>query len=300
MASYGGLYQLYASNLLLIGLLGASGMFAPMMAYVTRWFDRRRGSAIALVSSGQYVAGAIWPLLLQIWSTSSAGGATMRIYALVIAVTIPPLALVFFRTPPDAGSGAQVARPGPRSSPCRHYRPTLSMVMLAAAIFCCCVTMSMPLAHIVALCSDIGIGPRTGAAMLSLQLAAGFVAQQLWGWVADRVGALRTILFASAGMAAAMTGFLLTQDEIGLFSVSALFGLAFGGLIPGYILAVREIFPVEQASWRIPIVMFPGALGMAAGGWLAGVIYDGFGYYAPAFGVGSCSTCLIWRSLASW
>jgi MFS family permease len=122
--------------------------------------------------------------------------------------------------------------------------------------------------------------------MLSLQLAAGVVAQQLWGWVADRLGGLRTVLFASTGMATAMAGFLLTQDEIGLFSVSAVFGLAFGGLIPGYILAVREMFPVAEATWRIPIVMFPGALGMAAGGWLAGALYDGFGFYAPAFAAG--------------
>jgi predicted MFS family arabinose efflux permease len=210
----------------------------------------------------------------------------MRIYAVLLALTIPPLALLFFRTPPDAASGTGARSGQAAFSPVRGVPPGIVMAMLAAAIFCCCTTMSMPLAHIVALCSDIGIGPRPGAAMLSLQLAAGFVAQQLWGWVADRVGALRTILFASVGMATAMTGFLLTQDEIGLFSVSVLFGLAFGGLIPGYILAVREIFPVDEASWRIPIVMFPGALGMAAGGWLAGVIYDGYGYYAPAFAVG--------------
>jgi MFS family permease len=160
------------------------------------------------------------------------------------------------------------------------------MAMLAAAIFCCCTTMSMPLGHIVAFCSDIGIGPRPGAAMLSLQLAAGAVSQQVWGWVADRLGSVRTILFASAAMAASMLGFLVTQDEIGLFSISAVFGLAFGGLIPGYVLAVREMFPVAEASWRIPIVMFPGAVGMAAGGWIAGLIYDRFGFYAPAFAAG--------------
>ena len=112
------------------------------------------------------------------------------------------------------------------------------------------------------------------------------VAQQIWGWVADRVGGLRTILYASAGMATAMTAFLLTQDEIGLYSVSALFGLAFGGLIPGYILAIREIYPAAEASWRVPTVLFPGALGMAAGGWLAGLIHDSYGYYAPAFAAG--------------
>jgi len=285
LASFGGLYQLYASNLLLIGLLGASGMFSPMMAYVTRWFDHHRGSAIALVSSGQYVGGALWPLLFQAGIDAFGWRLTMRVFAIVVAVTILPLAAWFFRPPPETAPKVAAAA-GRAYASVGRLRPNLAMALLAAAIFCCCVTMSMPLAHIIAYCGDIGIGAKPGAAMLSLQLAAGVVAQQLWGWVADRLGGLRTVLFASVGMAAAMAGFLLTQDEIGLFSVSAVFGLAFGGLIPGYILAVREMFPAAEATWRIPIVLFPGALGMAAGGWLAGALYDGFGFYAPAFAAG--------------
>jgi MFS family permease len=283
LASYGGLYQLYASNLLLIGFLGAAGLFSPMMAYVTSWFDRRRGSAIALVSSGQYVAGALWPLLLQIGVDQIGWRQTMRWFAMLVVLTIPALALIFFRTPPELATRRSGTAGVASFEPVSGIRPNTVQVMLAGAIFCCCVTMSIPLAHMVAFCSDIGIGPRPGAAMLSLQLATGFVAQQLWGWVADRLGGLRTILFASAGMAVAMSGFLLTQTEVGLFSVSAVFGLAFGGLIPGYILAIREIFPAAEASWRIPLVLFPGALGMAAGGWMAGLIYDGWGFYAPAF-----------------
>ena len=285
LASYGGLYQLYAANLLLIGFLGAAGMFSPMMAYVTGWFDRHRGSAVALVSSGQYVAGALWPLLLQESISAWGWRVTMRLYALLVLLTIPALALIFFRRPPEAAAPSAAAIAA-SFSPVRGISPAITQVLLAVAIFCCCVTMSIPLAHMVAFCSDIGIGPRPGAAMLSLQLAAGVVAQQIWGWVADRLGGLRTALFASAGMALAMVGFLATQDEVGLFGVSAVFGLAFGGLIPGYILAVREIFPAAEASWRIPLVLFPGALGMAGGGWMAGVLYDGYGFYAPAFVMG--------------
>lgn len=286
LASYGGLYQLYASNLLLIGLLGAAGMFSPMMAYVSLWFDRHRGSAIALVSSGQYVAGAVWPLLLQGGVDTLGWRHTMRLYAVLIAVTIPLLAAVFFRRPPELAAHRSTTVGALAFTPVAGIPPNLVQAMLAGAIFCCCVTMSIPLAHIVAFCSDIGIGPEPGAAMLSLQLAAGFVAQQFWGWVANRLGGLRTVLFASASMAVAMTGFLATQNEIGLFSVSGVFGLAFGGLIPGYILAIREIYPAAEASWRIPLVLFPGALGMAVGGWMAGLIYDGWGYYAPAFAAG--------------
>jgi MFS family permease len=198
-----------------------------------------------------------------------------------------PLAALFLRTPPDVSSlGLAGTRAGARNPSVLGLPPNLVLGLLALAIFCCCVTMAMPLSHMVAFCSDIGIGPAHGAAMLSMQLAIGFIAQQMWGWLADRLGGLATVLCASASMAVAISGFLVTQNELGLFSVSAVFGMGFGGLIPGYILAVRELFPAEEASWRIPTVMFPGALGMAAGGWLAGVMYDEFGFYAPAFAVG--------------
>jgi MFS family permease len=287
LASGGGLYRLYACNLLLLGLLGGAGMFSPTIAYVTRWFDRRRGSAVALVSSGQYLAGAVWPVLLQVGIDRYGWRRAMMLYGILIAVTVPALAGLFYRHPPEPQADTLV----PASAPSRIHvagglNPNLVQAILGAAIFCCCTTMSIPLAHIVAFCGDIGVGARSGAIMLSLQLGAGVVAQQIWGWTADRVGGLRTIFYASAAMAASMTTFLLTQDEIGLYAVSAIFGLAFGGLIPGYILAIREIFPASEASWRIPAVLFPGALGMAAGGWMAGVIHDGYGFYAPAFAAG--------------
>jgi len=258
-----------------------------MMAYVTRWFDEHRGSAVALVSSGQYVAGALWPLVLQLAVGMIGWRSAMLLYGVLVIGTIVPLAAVFFRTPPEVPSlNVASAMTGTGTSPVLGLPPNLVMGLLALAIFCCCVTMAMPLSHMVAFCSDIGIGPVHGAAMLSTQLAIGFIAQQMWGWLADRLGGLATVLCASASMALAMVGFLVTQNEIGLFSVSAVFGMGFGGLIPGYILAVRELFPAEEASWRIPTVMFPGALGMAAGGWLAGVMYDEFGFYAPAFAAG--------------
>ncbi|MBS0640270.1 MAG: MFS transporter [Proteobacteria bacterium] len=287
LASKGGLYSLYACNLLLLGLLGGAGMFAPTIAYVTRWFDRRRGSAVALVSSGQYVAGVIWPVVLAAGIQRYGWRTTMLLYSAVIVATVPILAAIFYRTPPDLAIGVGGARAGSGSfRPVAGLAPNVVLAILAAAIFCCCVTMSIPLSHMVAFCGDIGIGAQSGAAMLSVQLGAGVIAQQIWGWVADRVGGLRTILYASIGMATATGAFLLTQDEIGLYSVSGLFGLAFGGLIPGYILAIREIFPAAEASWRVPAVLFPGALGMAAGGWLAGLIHDSYGYYAPAFVAG--------------
>ncbi len=286
VSSLGGLTQLYVSSFLLVGLLGAAGMFAPLMTYVSRWFDRRRGAAIALISAGQYVAGAIWPAAFQYGIDTIGWRHTMLIYAGFTVVVILPLAAIYLRQPPDAAeTGGMYAGPRVGEKPL-GLPPNLVLAALAFTTFCCCVTMSMPMAHMVAFCSDIGIAPTQGAAMLSVLLVSAFFARQFWGWLADRVGGLRTILFASAAQAAAMAGFLATQNEIGLFTISAVFGFGFGGLIPGYVLAVRELFPASEASWRIPTMMFPGSLGMAAGGWLAGVMYDSYAFYAPAFAVG--------------
>jgi MFS family permease len=122
--------------------------------------------------------------------------------------------------------------------------------------------------------------------MLSVLLVTAFVSRQLWGWLSDRIGGLMTLLVGSLAQATAMTGFLLTQDEAGLFAVAAAFGLGFSGLIPAYILTIRQLFPAREASWRIPALLLTGMSGMAAGSWSAGVIYDHAGYYAPAFATG--------------
>jgi MFS family permease len=164
--------------------------------------------------------------------------------------------------------------------------PNLVLALLAAAGFMCCVPMAMPQGHLVALCTDLGISAAHGAAMLSLLLATAFVSRQFWGWVADRVGGLRTVLAGSCCQAAALTALALTQDEAGLFIVSAVFGFGFSGIIPAYVLAIRELFPAAEASWRVPILLLCSGSGMAAGGWLAGVIYDHFGFYAPALATG--------------
>jgi MFS family permease len=144
----------------------------------------------------------------------------------------------------------------------------------------------MPQGHLVAFCTDLGITPTHSAAMLSVVLGTAFVTRQFWGVISDRIGGLPTVLAGSAVQAAAMIAFLLTQDEIGLFTVSALYGLGFSGIIPAYVLAIREFFPAREAGWRVPILLFCSGSGMAAGGWLAGILYDHFGFYTAAFVTG--------------
>jgi MFS family permease len=164
--------------------------------------------------------------------------------------------------------------------------------MMCGAGVLCCLPMAMPQGHLVAFCSDLGIGRSIGALMLSVLLGTAFFSRQIWGAIADRIGGLATVLVGSAWQAASMAGFLLTQNETGLFTVAAAFGLGFSGIIPAYVLAMRELFPASEASWRIPTFLMCSGFGMAAGGWLAGLLYDHYGTYAPAFAAGVVANCL--------
>jgi MFS family permease len=287
LSAAGGLFQLYAGHGVLMGLFGTSCMFSPIMTYVSRWFDRSRGAAVAMISSGQSLAGAFWPIVFQAGITEFGWRRTMLVFGLFVGATILVLAAIFLRPPPQPllskTGGGQDPKAG---APVLGLSPNLAMIILSVAIFCCCVPMAMPSQHIVAFCGDLGFASQIGAAMLSVLLGSAFVARQFWGWVADRIGGLQTLLWSSIAQATALSGFLLTKDEAALFVVSAAFGLGFSGLLPAYVIAIREYYPVKEANWRVPTIYFAGFLGMAAGGWGAGALYDHFGYYLPAFAVG--------------
>jgi MFS family permease len=279
-------WHLYVGHGLFIGVIGNSGLNAPLYVYASRWFDRRRGSALALISSGGYVAGSFWPMVFERAIEHIGWRQTMMVYGVFMVAVIVPLALIYLRPPPDMATGTADAA-GKNATPrVFGWHPNVVFSLLAIASFMCCVTMSMPQQHLVALCSDLGISATRGAAMLSLLLGLGFLSRQFWGVVADRIGGLSTLLISSVLQAAAMTAFVVTQDEAGLFAVAGAFGVGFSALIPAYVLAIREYFPVGEASWRVPTLLLLSGSGMATGGWLAGVLYDYFGYYAPAFAAG--------------
>ena len=131
--------------------------------------------------------------------------------------------------------------------------------------------------------------------MLSVLLGCAFVSRQFWGAFADRYGGLRTVFAGSACQALAIIGFTLTQNETGLFIVAAAFGLGFSGIIPAYVIAIRDLFPSSEASWRVPLFLFTGMGGMAFGSWWAGMLYDHFGSTRRRLKRGWCSTSRIWR-----
>lgn len=287
VSALSGVSQLYLGHGLFMGLFGTSCMLSPLITYVSLWFERQRGAAVALISSGQSIAGAVWPLLLQSGIARFGWRHMMELFGVFGLVSISLLAILFLHAPPPASSAPTAAAPRPQdgTNPA-GLSPNVLMGGLMAAVFCCCVPMNMPLQHIVAFCGDIGIASQKGAAMLSVLLGSAFLARQFWGWVADRVGGLQTLLWSSPVQAIALSGFLFIRDDALLFAVSSAFGFGFAGLLPAYVIAVREHYGAEEANWRVPLVLFAGFLGMAAGGWGAGVLYDRFGLYLVGFAVG--------------
>ena len=287
ISTLGSPWALWIGHGLFMGLIGLGGINAPMYIYVSRWFDRRRGSALALISSGSYLAGAIWPPVFERAIAGFGWRTTMLCYAVAEIVVIVPLALIYFRHPPELFLPAPASGADGRETRLFGLPRNLVFVMMCGAGVLCCIPMAMPQGHLVAFCTDLGISRSVGALMLSVLLGTAFLSRQIWGVISDRIGGLATVLIASAWQAASMAGFLFTQNETGLFTVAAAFGLGFSGIIPAYVLAVRELFPASEASWRIPtLLLFSGGFGMAAGGWLAGLLYDHFGTYAPAFAFG--------------
>jgi MFS family permease len=268
VSTIGGQTALYLGHGLLIGLFGNAGINAPLYVYVARWFDRRRGTAVALLSSGQSVAGMIWPMLFERGIASLGWRHTMLIYALFeIAVICPRRPWSSGRRPMRAAAPRQPAR----REDCRF--PVLRADGDAAGAS----------GGVVQRPRHAG-GAWRGDAVTAARLRV--PQSSVLGVVADRIGGLRTVLTRSVCQIVAMTGFLLTQDEAGLFAVAAIFGFGFSGIIPAYVVAIRELFPAAGASWRIPTVLLFSGSGMAARGWLAGAIYDFAGFYGAAFVTG--------------
>ncbi len=278
-------WPIYIGYGLFAGVLGIGAINAPLYVYVSHWFDLRRGSALALISSGGYLAGALWPPIFERTIALVGWRQSMLWYgAIEIAVAIP-LALYFLRPLPVVAEQTVAAGPSGQER-VLGWPPNLVFGLMTVGMFLCCVPMAMPLAHLVAFCTDAGIRASDGAAMLAVLSGVAFVSRQIWGAVADRFGGLPTILIGSAFQTAAMIAFLLTQNEVGLYTVSAVFGLGFSGIIPAYMLATREFFPAAQAHWRIATLLLSSGLGMGGGSWLAGYLHDLYGFYAPGFVAG--------------
>ena len=283
---------------LLIGV-GSSVTFGPLLAHVSMWFEKRRGIAVAIVASGNYFAGTVWPPIVQHFIAAEGWRATYFGIGVFVLATMLPLALLLRRPPPAHASHAgSPARPRGSSHSLGLSGNALQGLLVVAGL-ACCVAMSMPQVHIVAYCGDLGYGPARGAQMLSAMLACGIVSRIVFGFVSDRIGGLRTLLVGGGLQCVALILFLPFDGLVSLFVISALFGLFQGGIVPSYAIIVREYFPPHEAGGRIGLVIFATVVGMALGGWLSGAIFDLTGSYRAAF-LNGIAWNLVNISIAAW
>ncbi len=265
----------------LLGCFGAAAVFGPLIADASLWFARRRGIAVALAASGNYLAGTVWPPVLQ-WGVEAIGWRYTHLAMGIFCVsTMLPLALTLRRRPPLPPSRPSISGALPTARPL-GLSPNALQAILGVAGVACCVAMAMPQVHIVAYCVDLGFGAQRGAEMLSVMLAAGIVSRLAFGAVMDRIGGLRTLALGSALQGVALFLFLPADGMVALYVVSAVFGLFQGGIVPSYAMIVRENFPPEQAGTRVGITLSSTLVGMALGGWMAGAIFDATGSYQAA------------------
>lgn len=271
----------------LLGACGSAATFAPLVADTSLWFVRRRGIAVAICASGNYLAGAIWPPIVQHFVETAGWRPTYIGLGLFCMLTMPLLALRLRRRPPSAlavgstpaaGAGGAVPSTRPFGLSLNH-----AQALLCVAGVACCVAMAMPQVHIVAYCGDLGYGAARGAEMLSLMLACGIVSRLVSGAICDRIGGLRTLLLGSVLQGLALLLFIPFDGLVSLYLISALFGLFQGGIVPSYAIIVREHFPAAQAGARVGTVLMATMFGMALGGWMSGKVFDLTGSYHAAF-----------------
>ncbi len=269
---------------LLLGLCGSSATFAPLVADTSLWFVRRRGIAVAICASGNYVAGAFWPPVVQHFVDAVGWRNTYIGLGIFCAVTLPLLALLMRPRPPVAvhAPARHVSAATPSTRPF-GLGLNQAQALLCVAGVACCVAMSMPQVHIVAYCGDLGYGAARGAQMLSLMLACGIVSRLVSGLICDRIGGLRTLLLGSVLQGLALLLFLPFDGLVSLYLISALFGLFQGGIVPSYAIIVREYFPPAEAGARVGTVLMATLFGMALGGWVSGKVFDLTGSYHAAF-----------------
>jgi MFS family permease len=268
---------------LLIGFLGCSGTFAPLVADISMWFTRHRGIAIAICASGNYLAGAVWPPVLHHFFDTVGWRATYIGVGVFALAAVLPLALLLRRRAPLPASSSLSASTRTAQARPLGLSPNRLTVLLCAAGVACCVAMAMPQVHIVAYCGDLGYGLARGSEMLALMLASGVVSRLAFGWISDRIGGVRTLLAGSVLQGVALLMFLPFDGLVSLYVVSALFGLFQGGLVPAYAVIIREYFAPAEAGLRVGIVIMATLFGMALGGWMSGAIFDFTGSYRAAF-----------------
>jgi MFS family permease len=281
----GGELALYAGYALPLGFLGNAATFTPAMNNIQGWFERRRSTAVSIISVGPALSGFIWPQIYR-WLLPDLGWRrTVMVYGVTAGVLIFACAFYVQPSPRWGGWGRRagaVQRPVEDLSELR-LPSKLLMTVLSAAGFCCCAAMAVPFVHMVAFCGDLGYSPSRGSEAISLILLTAVASTFAMGRLSDFIGPLRVSLICSAIQVVSLTGFYFVQSLSGIYTLSIVHGVPYIAIVQGYALILRHLYGPAIAGWRLGVVMLFAMAGMAAGGWLGGAIFDATLSYRPAF-----------------
>jgi MFS family permease len=280
-----GIVALYLGYGVLMGMLGHGATFAPLVSNVARWFDKYRGTAVAVITCGHSLAGTVWPQVYRVLLPEFGWRRSLMIYGVFAALSMIGLAL-FVRQPRDAAASGTAAAASRRIAPALPYPSPVIMALLCAAIVGCCMPMAIPVVHMAAFCGDLGIAAARGTEAVSLLLFTALATSVIWGRITDRIGGLPTTFVLSAIQAVALFVLQFVASLPALYAISVVLGLAFIGTVQSYPVIVRQLYGDAAGAWRVGLVMSFGLLGMALGGWLGGAIYDWLLSYRPAFVAG--------------
>ena len=255
---------------------------APLIADISHWFSRRRGLAVGIAFSGSYVAGAIWPPILQRMFDAQGWRESFIDLALLTLILMALLSLLLY---PKPTTNVQLTTAGSNNSNLTNSAISAGSLqsLICLAGFGCCVAMAMPQIHIVPYVMDLGHPAMRGAEMLGLMLGFGIISRIGSGWLSDRIGGVATLLLGSTLQLAVLIAFLTGNSLVFLYGISIAFGLSQGGIVPSYTIILRAFFPPKQAGWRISTSFLFTVAGMAFGGWIAGILYDLTGSYTVSF-----------------
>jgi len=263
--------------------LGSSATFAPLMADISHWFTRHRGIAVSVTSSGSYLAGTVWPPIVQYFIATAGWRQTHIGIGVLCIATMLPLTFLVLRPHAPINQMTAVGVTAVGAQRTLGLSPNALQILLMIAGVCCCVTMVTPQIQIVAYCGDLGYSPARGAEMLSLMLGLGVVSRLVCGFIADRIGSLKTLFLVSSLQAVTMLPYTTFDGLVSLYAISGAYGVFQGGIIPMYAIIVREYFSPHEAGARVGGVVGATQLGMALGGWMSGAIFDLTGSYRATF-----------------
>ena len=261
--------------------LSSATFFGPFMADIGNYFNKRRGLAVSIVGSANYIAGAIWPLLISYFLSFGNWKDVYLGIAVICFIIMLPLILIL-KDNRTKHHNTDINIDLGNSINGSFSQKKLQFLLMVAGVGCC-VAMAMPQVHIVALCVDSGFGLSVGAEVLSVMLFSGMISRVASGVLSDKIGPIFTLFIGSLLQMISLVFFLPFDSQNSLYIVSFMFGLSQGGIVPAYAMIVRKYLPLSEVGERVGLVIMATIVGMGLGGWMSGEIYDLTQSYKFAF-----------------